>query len=94
MAPAADDLEGDARTDGAVGDQVGDRLIGRDRLAVDLDDHVALLKPGERSGSPRHERADDFAAVLGDAERRRDILVDGLEAGAEIATRRQLPAHQ
>src|SRR5206468_12494935 len=94
MLAVADDLERDARADGSVGDQIGDGLVGRDLLAVDLHDYVALGQAALRRRTAGDDRAHDLAAVLGQAEGRRDILVERLEPDAEIAARRTLAAHQ
>src|SRR6185369_688772 len=80
--------------DRRVGDEVGNRLVRSHRLAVDANDHVALLKAAARRRAIRHDRADDLAAVLGQTEAWRQILVERLEADTEIAARWALPLHQ
>ena len=71
---------------GVLAIEIARRLVGRDLLAVDLDDDVALLEPG-RAPRTRPERPQRTISPLslGNAERRREILVDRLQADAEIA---------
>ena len=62
-AAVADDLDRHAAADRGVGDEVADRLVRRDVLAVDPDDDVALLdsglgrraRPGRPSGRSRRD---------------------------------------
>ena len=91
----ADDLERDARADRRVGDQVAMTVwSGVTSLAVDPKDDVALLDARRGPRARRDDRADDLAAVLRQAEAVGDVLVERLEADAEIAALRPLAAAQ
>src|SRR5438094_330135 len=78
----------------SIGNEIGDGLLWCDLLAVHPDDHVALLQAGTCGRTARNDRADDLAAVLRKTKAWREILVERLQAHAEIAARGPLPAHQ
>ena len=77
-----------------VGDEVGHGLVGRDLLAVDADDDVALLDPGAGGGPPGWTERTISPLSLGRPSDGGDILVERLEADAEIAALRALAAAQ
>ena len=62
-------------------------MVGRDLLAVHLHDDVALLDAGASARAVGDDRADDLAAVLWKSETGRQVLIERLEADAEIAAR-------
>jgi hypothetical protein len=77
-----------------IGDQVGDRLVRVHFLAADRNYDIALLDPGLRRRSVGLDRSDDLAAVLRQAKRFGDVVVDRLKADAQITALRPLAAAQ
>ena len=90
----ADHVEARALARRDVGDEKAQRVVGRYRLAVDADDHVALLEAGLGSRAVRLDARDDLALVLLQAPGAGDIVGDRLDADAEIAARHLLALHQ
>src|SRR5947209_14875304 len=94
MLSTTQDLERNASADGRVRNEVRHGLVRRHRLPVDPDDHIALGEAGAAARSAWNNRADQFARILGNTERRGEVLVHRLQAHAQVAALRALAAHE
>ena len=68
-----------------IGHKIGQRLVRRDVLPVDADDDVAGTNASLGSGGTRFDRLDQLALIARQGKRCGQIVVDRLDAHAQIA---------